>query len=432
MNLPENQKPVRGKRKEWILAIPLFLVLCVAVHFVITTSPFGKMSTDKQGFRVNDYEYKLQVIRSFWYGEIASIYKFDFQKAAIEGGFGVKLVEAAPIGDTPNVLLLFLPFSLVAKFGLPFAITLWVSVSLVVLFFALEKAREFFPDGEILSPLYFIVVCMFTFSYAMMHALSMGQTTLLACGILILIVLEITRAADDNRSPRSWTVIAAGLVLSVKIPYLVFLLGILFFFGYFREAISTCAAVVGAIVILGLGKGFGSILDWFEQIRLFSGGTVPEYYASSFNLHTQITFRSAFAQYTDSPFAVDASYLVLCAGLSGLLLAGTAKYMNPASLREWPVRHSPQRLATGLIGLLLLFLPYIGGYEDLLLLVPYLFVFLNADRRPRIGNLDPKFVLAILCTAVVLNYNLFPRPQAIFLFFLLKFIAIGCLFLLLP
>ena len=418
--------------RDWLLPILLFLILCLAVHLVITTSSFGTISTGRQGFRISDYAYKLQVIRSFWSGKISSIYRVDSQIAAVEDGFGVKVGEAMPIGDSPTVLLLFLPFSLVATFGLPVAITLWISVSLAVLFFSLEKTGESFPDREIPSPVYFIVVCIFTFSSAMMHALLMGQTTLLACGILILTVLEITGAANDNRSPRLWTMLAGGLVLSVKIPYLVFLLGILLLFGLFREAVAACAAAAGGIVVLGFWKGFCTILDWIGQIRLFSGGAVPGYYASSFNLHTQVTLRSAFAQFTDSPLVVVASYGVLLAGCFVLFLAWSARRGSPPPPHKSAVGPSPQRLVTALTGLLLLFLPYLGEYEDLLLLVPYTFVFLNKEHRPQIGNIDRKFVLSILCATVVLNYNLFPIPRPIFLFWLLKLASVSFLFLMLP
>ncbi len=432
MNAHERRTCFFGRRGDRLVPILLFAILCLAVHLVITTSPFGTVSPEKQGFRINDYDYKLQVIRSFWAGKISSIYRVDSQMAAIEEGFGVKLGEAMPIGDSPTVLLLFLPFSAVAKFGLPVALTLWNSVSLAVFFFALGRVGESIPDREIPSPMYFIVVCIFTFSYAMVYALLMRQTSLLACGIMILTVLEVNRAASDTRPPRLWAVLAGSLVLSVKIPYLVVLLGIFLFFGFFREAIAVCAAAAGEMVVLALWKGPGTILDWIAQIRLFSGGAIPGHYASSFNLHTQITLRSAAAQFTDSPFVVVASYGVLLAGCFLLFLAGCARPGIPSSLRKSVIGPSPQRLATALIGLLLLFLPHLGGYEDLLLLVPYAFVFLNRERQPRIGNIDRKFALAILCTAVVLNFNLFPLPRPIFFFWFLKLASVASLFLLVP
>lgn len=432
MNRPEGKKTVLGRRRGWLLETLLFLGLCVAVHYMVTISFLGTSTSNIQGLSLNDYDYKLRIVKSFWFGEIQTIYKPEAQIAAIGNAYGVILTEAMPFADTPMILLLLLPFSLVAEFNFAIAYALWMSISLVILFLALEKTQALFADQKKILPLYLIVVCVFTFSFSMIHAIQMGQSSLLGSGLLILLALETIDAKDSRRLLRRCPVYAAIVLLSVKIHYLILGLGILLFFGYFHEAVVSTLIVVSTIVLLGFWKGFALLFDWLNQVVLFSGTTaLPSYYVSAFSLHTLITLRSACSQFTNSPFVVAISYFILVTGGSAILFVSLWKSLHKSSFPQSATSITPQRSATILFGLLLLFLPYLGGYEDLLLLVPYVFLFVTSEDRTRITNIDKKLVLAIFCTGLVLNYNLFPPPQINLLFWLMKAFAIACLFLLL-
>ena len=432
MNLPEGKKTVLGRRSGWLLETLLFLGLCIAVHFVVTISFFGTPTRDRQGLSLNDFDYKLRIVKSFWFGEIPSIYKPEAQIAAIEKAYGVKVTQAMPLADTPTLLLLLLPFSIVAEFNFSIAYTLWMSISLVILFLALEKTQASFTDKKRILPLYLIVVCVFTFSFSMIHAIRMGQSSLLASGLLILLALETIDARNSRRLLRRCPVYVAIILLSVKIHYLILGLGILLFFEFYHEALVSTLIVASTICLLGFWKGFSLLFDWLNQVVLFSGTTaLPSYYGSAFSLHTLITLRSACSQFTNSPFVVAISFSILATGGSAILFVTLWKSLHKSSFPKSATILTPQRSVTILFGLLLLFLPYLGGYEDLLLLVPYLFLFLTAEDRARITYIDKKLVLAIFCTGLVLNYNLFPPPQIILLFWLMKVFAITCLFLLL-
>ena len=433
MNRPEGKKTVLGRRRGWLLNPLLFLVLCIAVHFVVTISFKGTPTSNRQELSINDFDYKLRIVKSFWFGEIQTIYKPEAQIAAIENAYGVIVTEAMPFADTPTLLLLLLPFSIVAEFNFAIAYTLWMSISLVILFLALEKTQASFTDKKRILPLYLIVVCVFTFSFSMIHAIRMGQSSLLGSGLLILLALETIDAKNSRRLLRRGPVYVAIVVLSVKIHYLIPGLGILLFFGYFHETVVSTLIVASTIVLLGFWKGFALLFDWLNQVVLFSGTTaLPSYYVSAFDLHTLITLRSACSQFTNSTFIVAISYFILVIGGSAILFLSLWKSLHTSSFPQSATSITPQRSATILFGLLLLFMPYLGGYEDLLLLVPYVFLFATAEDRARITNIDNKLVLAIFCTCLVLNYNLFPPPQTILLFWLMKVSVISCLYLLLP
>jgi|RifCSP13_1_1023834.scaffolds.fasta_scaffold37702_1 hypothetical protein len=432
MNRPESEKTALGGRRGWLLEILLFLVLCIAVHIVVTITFKGTPTSDGQGLSLNDYDYKLRIVKSFWFGEIQTIYKPEAQIAAIENAYGIKVTEAMPLADTPTLLLLLLPFSIVAEFNFAIAYTLWMSISLVILFLALEKTQASFADKKRIFPFYLIVVCVFTFSFSMIHAIRMGQSSLLGAGLLILLALETIDAKDSRRLLRRCPVYMMIVLLSVKIHYLIPALGILLFYGYFHEAVVSTLIVASTIVLLGFWKGFALLSDWINQVGFFSGTTaLPSYYVSAFSLHTLITLRSAFSQFTNSPIVGSISYFIIVTGGSAILFVSLWKSLHSSSCPQPATSITPQRSVTILFGLLLLFLPYLGGYEDLLLLVPYVFLFATAGDRASIPSLDKKLVLAVFCTGLVLNYNLFPPPQIILLFWLMKALALACLFLLL-
>lgn len=147
---PYLKTPFLSRRSQWILETLLVVAICFSIHFLVSTSSFGKISTEKQGLRIDDYVYKLHIIKDFWSGEIPSIYRFENQIQTMEKIYGIPLAEAMPIGDTPTVVLVFLPFSLLAMIDFPLTMTLWVSLSLIVLFHALGRARESIPDAGIL------------------------------------------------------------------------------------------------------------------------------------------------------------------------------------------------------------------------------------------------------------------------------------------
>jgi hypothetical protein len=432
MNRSEGEKTVLGRRRGWLLETLLFLGLCVAVHYVVTISYFGTPTNDRQGVSLNDYDYKLRIVKAFWFGEIPTIYKPKAQITAIENAYGVKVTNPMPLADTPTLLLLLLPFSLVAEFDFAIAYALWMSISLVILFLALEKTQTSFSDKKRILPVYLAVVCVFTFSFSMIHAIRMGQSSLLGSGLLILLALEMIDAKGSRRLLRRYPVYVAIVLLSVKIHYLVLGLGILLFFGYFHEAVVSTFIVASTIVLLGFWKGFAIIFDWLNQIVLFSGTTpLPSYYVSAFSLHTLITLRSACSQFTNSPLVVAISYFMIVTGGSTILFVSLWKNLHKSSFPQSATSITPQQSATILFGLLLLFLPYLGGYEDMLLLVPYVFLFSTAEERAIITNIDKKLVLAIFCTGLVLNYNLFPPPKIILLFWLMKVSTMACLYLLL-
>lgn len=82
------------------------------------------------------------------------------------------------------------------------------------------------------------------------------------------------------------------------------------------------------------------------------------------------------------------------------------------------------RLAISLIGLLLLFLPYLGGYEDIMLLVPFCIVLSGNEQQ--LGN-KGKVLPVMFLAGLLLNHNTFPAWKPIALLWLIKLIVINSL-----
>lgn len=405
---------------EWFLFLPLVL----SVYVILDASIGRKPHADFQEFRISDLHYRLAVVRAFWTGEIPTVYRFEYQKAAVENAFGVDLVGAMPLGDTPTALLVYLPFSLLGTSDFLTAHALWISVSLVILFSALGKILK--PNEKTGAPLSVILLlsCVFAFSYETVRAVILGQMALMACGLILLLLHEIGNASDTGKPLRRWPVYAAIFVLSAKIPYLLIGLGILFLYGFLYESIVSFLLVACAVGGMGLWKGFGLFTDWAHQLQVFSSLVVQETYASSFVSVTMVTLSSAFQQLGYDSSIVPVSRVILLAGTISIFSVGGVRYLPLPISSGAGGRAMSHRLAISLIGLLLLFLPYLGGYEDIMLLVPFCIVLSGNEQQ--LGN-KGKVLPVMFLAGLLLNHNTFPAWKPIALLWLIKLIVINSL-----
>ncbi len=232
------------RRKYWIVNFLLFICLCIVIHLTVSRKAVEMISYNNGSYTIGDFIYHILVIKSFWFGEIPSIYQHKSQLAAMANFFQIQPNAVMPIGVTPTVLVLWFPFAFLARFDLPLAQTLWVSSSLAVLIFALLKTYLFLcAYKRSLLPIYFIVLCIFVSSFTTVAAILLGQTGILASGLLILLVIEINQANNAGRPLRRMLVYAMIFLLPIKIPYLVAGIGLLFIFGFILLALIFCKPI---------------------------------------------------------------------------------------------------------------------------------------------------------------------------------------------
>ncbi len=428
--MPDNLSSHPGRKRwtfrsiaEWFLFLPLVLSVYVLLDFSIGRTP----STAFQDFRISDLHYRLAVIRAFWTGEVPTIYRFEYQKAAVENAYGVDLTGAMPFGDTPTALLVYLPLSFSGTPDFLAAHAVWVSVSLVILFYMVGKILKPAEKNGASLPVILLLCCVFAFSYETVRAVILGQMAPMGCALILLLLHEIGVASDTGKPLRRGRVYAAIFVLSVKAPYLVIGVGILFLFGFFHEAIVSFLVVACAVAGMALWKGSGFLADWLDQLQVFSSPVVQESYASGFVYATMVTLNSVFRQLRYGHSVIPVCHAILLAGTVAIFSMGALAHRSLPTRSGGDGRTIPRRLAIALIGLPLLFLPYLGGYEDLLLLVPFCIVLSEKDPQSRNEGKVLFLLLLLFLAGLLLNHNTFPAWKPIALLWLIKLVVINSL-----
>ena len=382
----------------------LFVSLCVLIHFVVTSSIIRYEGDKTAYFKIQDFHYYIVLIKSFWFHEILSIYDPTSQLKAIDNYFGIGMNHAMPLGISPTALLIMLPFSVVARFSFPFANTLWVSAFLTIYAIAVLKTYSYLRTYERNAlPLFIVAFSVFLFSFRTVTVIFLGQTSLLASALLLFLLLEMALARKEERSLRRWIIYSVIFVLSMKIHYLVLGMGILLFGGYIYELLASSIIVGILIGFLIAYAGPALITGFMEQITLFSAHDLPAYYDFTDVFHTFITFRSAFAPIIGGPLSLKISLVVLLFGGMAIFCISIFRSGGMGKERGNFEKVTVSKMMIALFALLLLFLPYIGGYEDVLLCVPFAAVCLPPDHLQKKYG---KIVVVFPFLFVVLNQSI--------------------------
>jgi len=369
-----------ARNTEFAVKIAFFASLCVLIHFIVTSSIIQYEGDKTTYFKIQDFHYYIVIIKSFWFHEIVSIYNPNSQLMAIDSYFGIEMNHAMPLGISPTALLIMLPFSFIARFSFPLANTLWVSSFLTIYAIAVLKTYSFIQSYERNAlPLFIVVFSVFFFSFRTVTVIFLGQTSLLASALLLLLLLEMVLASKEGRSLRRWIIYPVIFVLSMKMHYLVLGMGILLIGGYIYELLVSSVIVGISVGFLIAYTGLGLITGFMDQISLFSAPESPAYFDFSDVFHTFVTFRSAFAPIIGGSLSLKISLFVLLFGCMAVFYISVFRSGGTGEERKNFERVAAPQLMIALFAMLLLFMPYIGGYEDVLLCVPFAAVCLIQD-----------------------------------------------------
>jgi hypothetical protein len=406
------------RNKEVAVKTALFVSLCVLIHFLVTSSIIGYEGNRTVYFKIQDFHYYIVLIKSFWFHEILSIYDPTSQLKAIDNYFGIGMNHAMPLGISPTALLIMLPFSVVARFSFPFANTLWVSAFLTIYAIAVLKIYFYIQTYERNAlPLFIVAFSIFFCSFRTVTVIFLGQTSLLASALLLFLLLEMALARKEERSLRRWIIYTVIFVLSMKIHYLALGMGILFFGGYIFELLASSVVVGISIGFLIAYAGPALITGFMEQISLFSVNQLPAYYDFTDVFHTFITFRSAFAPIIGGSLSLKISSIVLLFGCMSILCISVFQSVSMGKKKNIFQKITVLHMMIAFFALLLLFLPYIGGYEDVLLCVPFAAVCLNpAQLWKKYG----KIVAVSLFLFVVLNHSILGSAEHLWIYWGMK------------
>ena len=406
------------RKMELYVKSAMFLSLCIIVHLLVTSYVIKYESDKTTYYKIQDFHYYIVMIKSFWFKEIVSIYDPKYQLMAIDKYFGTEMNFAYPLGISPTALLIMLPLSLVARYSFPLANTLWVSVFLSI--YAVAVLKIYFRlrayERNVL-PLFIMVFSVFFFSFRTVTVIFLGQTSLLASGLLLFLLLELLSARDGQHPPRRFIIYPIMFVLSMKIHYLILGMGILLLGGYLYELLASCVIVGLSIAFLIAYTGPALWMGFMEQISLFSAHELPAYYEISNVFHTFITFRSAFAPIIGGPLSLKISLIVLSVGCISIFCLYVFKSAGMGKDRNNLEKFAPLPMIVALFALLLLFFPYIGGYEDLLMCVPFAAVCLIPGHAPRKYG---RIVVVVPFLFIVLNQSVMSSAMHLWMFLGMK------------
>lgn len=401
-----------------ILGLGIFISLIIFIHLNLSTNLVDFRADPEGRFRITDFLYHLLLVDAFWRGQIDSIYQLQAQQAIMSTLFAADVKAVMPIGASPTILLIWAPLTAIAGVDLAWANTVWVSGSLLVLGWACWQTDSRLPPNHSTRRwLYRGTLGIVIFSMTFLSALVLGQASILATGLLLFILLTLTA----NTEPNAWLLYVgfagATVLLSVKVPYLIIALMLPVIFG--RLGVGMVAGLGVAVALLGLiiWQGPAMVFDFLDQLGLYNQQFFPDYYAASIVFETTNTFRSAFAPIIGDVIALRVSQLVLAAGLAAIGLVSIGQQMGWQFGRQV----TGQFLTILLIGLILLFLPYLGRYEELLWLVAISAAWTNPNGENKLGA---GHILWLTGLVFVLNHTLLPLDKPLWPFWLIKFMIV--------
>ncbi len=411
--MPRQGPPPRSAIRDTGFAVVRFLLLSgllsILLHRTTTRMSISSIRLEGAGYRIPDFLYWLVVIRAYWAGATDSFYTVDSNFTALSDFFGTSVAEIMPVGISPTAAILFYPFARVSDLGLPLALTLWNSLSLSLLVVSLAKA-VFRTDSSPPKNREFLLLLLLPLcSHSFLSALVLGQTVVLATALLLLIYLDLASSRPGTQRKIRPACVLATLVLSVKAPYLLFAFALLLGFGEFLTA-AVSAGILGLSgVFLASVLGPGIITGWLGILGAFTEPTLPGPFLSSLVWETVVTFRSAFSARLGHTATLAVSGAVLLAGTAGLVLTARRFGRVPPLPRTpgLPMPRIREWIVLSYFSVLLLFLPYLNGVEDLLVLVCLAIAFRSSRDLPVLRR---DLVLPALLLVPLLNHNVRMPP----------------------
>ena len=400
----------------------LSLLLVVCFHYFISNKiPFITYSNGN--LKIQDYAYYIVVAKAFWFDGFGNIYKLSFQQQALTAHVGSPIYTVMPLGISPISLFVWLPFAYIANFSMALSYTLWITFSLFILFSALcNIARYSYPNNNLsMLPIALSVVTIF--SLTMGITLLLGQTSPLAAGLLIHLIYLIHKTRKELNSDSWFPFLFIIFLLGIKPTYLALGLGLSIIYGMWRQTIYSVGIIIFVLICVTPILTTGWILSYFHELSIFSRNVVSDEYSWAFAPHTMNIFRSAFRNMIGDKFASLISTIVTCSVYMSVVvysILAKIKGRSPDMLSLLSVNKG--QLFIVIIGTYLLFAPYAGGYEDILLLPIFVVVFLIGD-TPNLTNY--KSLVMILFLFVILSHDIFPPDKPLWPFWILKALILG-------
>jgi hypothetical protein len=406
--------------------IKLYFIFHAVLYLLLTAALYGWYSffspveiREENGIRISDYVYYLLFVRAFWFEGISSIYNYDSFLIVLSQflGGGMKPLPM-PLGVTPVVLIFWFPFSCLSFISFDLAQAAWVSFSLQLFLTELFLLSIVMINREYEERIgYYLLLAVSIGSFDLAQSVALGQTSIFASGALL--SLGRKYFSDNIAEKPGIDLFSVFLLfgLSIKPHYLSFALGLLMLRGQFRTACTGVGISLFVTLLLTLRLDPAWVSDYLSNLKIFASADIPEVYAHAFFPQSMNLFSSAFS------FLLGRKLSILISNAVLIIIFGSVFFfslIHPRFLEKFSRLAYKSFRDSGVYLLLaayLLFSPYAGFYEDLLLIAA-VFMFL-------IWRGPEKFILGMslffsLLLVVLLNHNMFPEKYPMLAFWLIK------------
>ena len=409
--------------KKNIIALFLVIFFVIFYHsFFSSKLELIKYNKDNNFvyFKVQDYAYHILIVKSFWFENFGDIYKLDFQQKALSSYLGSDISLAMPLGITPVALMVWLPFAYLANFSMALSYSFWSSVSLILLFFSLWKfLRKRYQENKTISlPFYLVIVSIF--SPAAFGALLLGQTSIFAVGLIVLIIDYVMEKKEKRKNLLGIAYISILVfMVGIKPTYLVIAFGLLAIYGMWKEAFFSGFFLLAYFIAISFLLGIDWVFTYKNLLEMYNSGNFPQVYSWSIVPGTMNIFRSAFANIVGDNIGVKISnsitigiYFIVLFYITLIQLGKIGKNFKIGKKQVFIL----------LLSSYLLFAPYAGSYEDMFFIVLFLMLF-QGRKLPRL--IEYKGLIIALLTMLVLSQVIINTKKIMWILWTVKFIIIS-------
>jgi hypothetical protein len=274
------------------------VLLALCFHYFISRQ-IEFVAYSNGNLKIQDYAYHIIITKAFWFDGFGDIYKLTFQQQALSAyaGSQAQVYTVMPLGITPIALVVWFPFAYAARFSIALSYTLWITFSLGILITAFWNiVQNFYPNKNL--PILPIALAFVTvFSATTFRALQLGQTSVLAAGLLIYLIYFVQKTANSSNFGDLLIILLIIFILGIKPTYIALGLGLLIIYGMWREAIYSLVIVFVLLIGITPLLTIKWVPSYLNLLHIYSLGKFPEFYAWAIVPETMNIFRSAFRSF---------------------------------------------------------------------------------------------------------------------------------------
>jgi len=360
--------------------------ICIALYYLAFAKVQLLVSAPNQ-LTISDFLIYVGSVSGFWRGKVSNLYDIQQLINYWSEVLGWRMKAAWLTGISPLGVIWFGVFTPLFMQNNLLAQSIWMGLSLAALIFVIFT--RYGTKRGLGAP---IVLGLVLFSSDLFYqTLLLGQSSILALALLLYL-----NSSSSNKGVRYQGLDCLALILlAIKPTY--FLLGCIC-------AISAkkTRALLVSLFALALSFGYlwlsdsGVVGSYLESLQSYSAADPSPLYLRSFKFELVNNLRSAFVGLMDERSLLSASKWITEIGLLAVLALSCLKAIGSQVFEE-------KILYTAALSIYLLFVPYAGGYEDMLLVSPLLLVNRSLNYSARSRSID--LVLMLLLTAC-LNFEL--------------------------